>query len=484
MQEPAMLDLESMDFQTNKFNKNFILFIIICLIALLLRIYNLNFEDYWFDEQAGFWIADPFLTFTETIERSKNLDLGTHIVFNLILKKFFLFFNYDPQIGRIIPLIFGFLSIPAISYLAFQIQKGNSYILVAFLCSINFYLISYSQELRSYTLIFFVGILSIIFFYKILENEISLNKKYIFSFLYIFVSLFGTTLHIFFFIIIISQFTYLILNYYFNKKNIIYNFICITSIPIFYLLINFDLLLLQLTIDDNFWIPQIEFDFFINFFFSRFFGSKIMGLIYLSVLSYLIFINRKNLFIYSDKKFLLILLLFFSYFLPIIYGFIQNPILTDRYIIFVLIPIFVLISNLILNIKQYKIKYLILFIIISSSLVNNYIEIFNRKISKPQFNKSLEYISSTNTKDVFIKSNDALIEKVTINYAKNIHTAKKNNFNFYNSYDDYLNLNKIWLICYEPINQFDCSPKKFFFADWSENDAIEYHLIKSKLYKK
>ena len=64
MQEPAMLDLESMDFQTNKFNKNFILFIIICLIALLLRIYNLNFEDYWFDEQAGFWFADPFLTFT------------------------------------------------------------------------------------------------------------------------------------------------------------------------------------------------------------------------------------------------------------------------------------------------------------------------------------------------------------------------------------------------------------------------------------
>ena len=149
------------------------------------------------------------------------------------------------------------------------------------------------------------------------------------------------------------------------------------------------------------------------------------------------------------------MLLFFSYFLPIIYGFIKNPILTDRYIIFVLIPIFVLISNLALNIKQYKKKYLILFIILSSSLANNYIEIFNRKISKPQFNKSLEYISSTNTKDVFIKSNDALIEKVTINYTENIRTAKNNNFNFYNSYDDNLNLNKVWLICYEPINQFD-----------------------------
>ena len=484
MQEPAMLDLESMDFQTNKFNKNFILFIIICFIALFFRIYNLNFEDYWFDEQAGFWIADPFLTFTETIERSKNLDFGTHIVFNLMLKKFFLFFNYDPQIGRIIPVIFGFLSIPAISYLAFQIQKGSSYILVAFLCSINFYLISYSQELRSYTLIFLVGILSIIFFYKIFENEISLKKKYIYSFLYILFSLLGATLHIFFFIIIISQLTYLILNYYFNKKKIIFNFICVTCIPIFYLIIKFDLLLLQLTIDDDFWVPQIELAFFINFFFSRFFGSNIMGTIYLSVLLYLIIINRKNIFNFSEKYFLLILLLFFSYFLPIMYGFLQNPILTDRYIIFVLIPIFILISNLTLNLRDNKKKYLILFLIISSSLANNYIEIFNRKISKPQFNKSLEYISNTNTKDVFIKSSVALIEKVTINYSKNTHTAKKNNITFYNSHNDYKNFNKVWLICYEPINVFDCSPKNYFFSNWSENDKVEYHLIKSKLYEK
>ena len=134
--------------------KKFILFLIICFIALFLRIYQINFEDYWFDEQASFWVADPFLSLKETVKSSHDLDAGTHITFNLILKKFFLFFSYNPQVGRFLPLIFGFLSIPALSYLTFQIQKGKSYVFVAFLSSINFYLISYSQELRSYSLTF------------------------------------------------------------------------------------------------------------------------------------------------------------------------------------------------------------------------------------------------------------------------------------------------------------------------------------------
>tara|TARA_Y100000590_G_scaffold22008_1_gene25413 strand:- start:1325 stop:2755 length:1431 start_codon:yes stop_codon:yes gene_type:complete len=460
------------------------LFLLAIFIGIVLRIYNLNFEDYWFDEQTSFWVADPILSFSETIERSKKIDYGTHIVFNLILKKFFLFFNYDPQIGRIISLFFGILSIPAISYLTFQIQKGRSYVLIAFLCSINFYLISYSQELRMYSLIFFLSTLSIIFYFKIFEDEVSSNKKYIFAALYFFTSLIGTCVHIFFFIIIFSQFVYLILNYYFNKKNIIFSVICISIIPVFYLIIMFDFLLLQLTIDDDFWIQQVKIDFFINFFFSRFFGSKIMGLIYLLVLLYLIFYHRKKVFNISNKYFLLILIIFFSYFLPIFYSFLKNPILTDRYIIFVLIPIFIIISNLTLVINENKKKYFILFIIIFSSLINNYIEIFNRKISKPEFNKALDYISKSDVKDVLIKSNVPLIEKITINYSKNTLAAKNSNIIFYSSNQNYSNLSKVWLLCYEPINGFDCSPKNYLFVSWNENDIAKHHLIKSTLYKK
>jgi len=418
------------------------------------------------------------LSLNDTIDRSYNLDLGTHTIFNLILKKFFFLFNYDPQIGRLLPLIFGFLSIPAISYLAFHLQKGKSYILVAFLTSINFYLISYSQELRSYSLIFLLAILSIIFFYKMVENEASSNKNFFYYILYILFSLLGACIHIFFFIIITAQITYLILNNYFNKQKIIINFLCVLSVPIFYFIFMFDTFLMQLAIDD-FWIPQIEIDFFINFFFSRFFGSRIMGIIYLSVLLFLIFSNKEKIFCLSNKNFLLILLIFFSYFLPVSYSLLQKPILTDRYIIFVLVPVFILISNLTLSLKNNKTKYFVLFLIISTSLANNYIEIFLRKISKPQFNKSLEYISKSNIKNVFIKSPQS-VEKIVINYAKNTKTAKKNDIIFYGLNEKIEEFNQTWLMCYKPINSFDCSTK----FHWTEVESIDYHLIQSTLYNR
>ena len=52
------------------FEKKFILFLIICFIALFLRIYQINFEDYWFDEQASFWVADPFCHYKKLLKEA------------------------------------------------------------------------------------------------------------------------------------------------------------------------------------------------------------------------------------------------------------------------------------------------------------------------------------------------------------------------------------------------------------------------------
>ena len=71
----------------NRHSKKNILFLLIIFItALLLRVYNINFEDYWFDEQASFWVSDPNIPLGETLERGKNLDRGSNMVFNLIFK--------------------------------------------------------------------------------------------------------------------------------------------------------------------------------------------------------------------------------------------------------------------------------------------------------------------------------------------------------------------------------------------------------------
>ena len=130
-----------MDIRKNSLpKKGILIFFIILITAFVLRIYNLNFEDYWFDEQASFWVANPVLSFNETVERGKELDGGIGIIFNFILKNFFSIFDYSPNIGRYLPFIFGVLSIPALCYLTFQIKKDESYLLVGILSSINFYL--------------------------------------------------------------------------------------------------------------------------------------------------------------------------------------------------------------------------------------------------------------------------------------------------------------------------------------------------------
>ena len=462
--------------KSNLLNKYIIFFFLIFLFGVLLRVYNLNFEDYWFDEQAGFWVADPSISFSETLERSKELDRGTHLVFNLILKTFFYVLGYDPSIGRILPLIFGVLSIPALSYLSFQINNNKSFLLTAIISSINFYLISYSQETRLYSLVFLVSILNIIFFFKIYDLK-DLNKsKFLFSILYILFTVLGTCLHIFFFIIIFSQIIFLLVNYIFKKRTILFEiFIIFISICI-YLFFMFDSLLLQMGIKE-FWIQQVSLEFFYNFFFSRFFGSKIMGLIYLIILLYLIYSNRVSIFKYNSKFLLLIFILFFSYFIPLVYSIFQKPILIDRYIIFILVPIIILISNLLLNENNTKKRYIILFIILSSTITNNYIEIFEREISKPEFSKSLINISNSEDKSVIIKAGDELTEKLTINYVKNIKISKDNNINFLKSSDDLSNLGKLWFVCYQPINGFDCSAKNYIFSSWEILSETNHKLL-------
>ena len=462
--------------KSNLFNKYIIFFFLIFLFGVLLRVYNLNFEDYWFDEQASFWVADPSISLSETLERSKELDRGTHLVFNLILKNFFYVLGYDPSIGRILPLIFGVLSIPALSYLSFQINNNKSFLLTAIISSINFYLISYSQETRLYSLVFLVSILNIIFFFKIYDLK-DLNKsKFLFSILYILFTVLGTCLHIFFFIIIFSQIIFLLVNYIFKKRTILFEiFIIFISICI-YLFFMFDSLLLQMGIKE-FWIQQVSLEFFYNFFFSRFFGSKIMGLIYLIILLYLIYSNRVSVFKYNSKFLLLIFILFFSYFIPLVYSIFQKPILIDRYIIFILVPIIILISNLLLNENNTKKRYIILFIILSSTITNNYIEIFEREISKPEFSKSLINISNFEDKSVIIKAGDELTEKLTINYVKNIKISKDNNINFLKSSDDLSNLGKLWFVCYQPINGFDCSAKNYIFSSWEILSETNHKLL-------
>ena len=79
---------------------------------------------------------------------------------------------------------------------------------------------------------------------------------------------------------------------------------------------------------------------------------------------------------------------------------------------------FILIPLLIGEISNAKLKRIIIFLLVSITLSNHYIEIFEREHTKPEFKKTLMHINKSDTNDVIfkIRQNFTLVS----NYVRNI----------------------------------------------------------------
>ena len=454
-----------------------VLLVLIC--GIFLRFIQINFESYWLDEMVSFWIADPKISFEQTIIRNSYISQSPPL-FDLILKYFFSIFNYDPYIGRYLNFIFGIISIPLLTILSLNIKKNYSFLLTLFLVCTNIYLIKYSQETRPYILIFLLSILNIIIYFKLNDFTGDHTKKSLLTFSFIIISIFNYSAHPFTLIILYSQIFHSLYLKIVYGKNLKLFLLSLFVIIIFYLSINYNYLLEQLSYKEYF-LEQENWKFYYNYYFSRFFGSKIMGLIYLITLIFLIYKFKKKIFLHDQKYLFLFILLIFSYIIPLFYGFVKTPVLTDRYIIFVLIPIFLLISNLIFEIKDKKLKIILISFLLIPTIINNYIEIKHRKIAKPEFDLFFEEIRDKNVKNFKVLGNNKIVILVE-NYMENLSNFKKNEYQFIYKKDELTNNSLVWVVCYEPINDFNCNNIDF---DNKLNMLSEkkYFLLSSRLYK-
>ena len=273
----------------------FFLSIIFISIGIFFRFYQLNFENYWWDEMLGFWTADPNISMNETISRHRNHD-QTSIIFHLIVKNYYNIFGYNPELGRYIPFFFGTLSIPVLGLLSKQIKNNYSYLLSILLISINIYLINYSQETRVYSFIFFACAINLIFYYKILNLSKFTLKNLNMSVFFILSSILSLWLSPFVLIIIFSQSLYCIYIFIFYRiKNNLF-FFSLPIILIIYFISSYDFIFTELANKESHFVGNISWKFFYDLFFSRFFGSDIMGAIYLITFIFLlIYFKKKNL---------------------------------------------------------------------------------------------------------------------------------------------------------------------------------------------
>ena len=446
-------------------------------IGIFLIFYQINFENYWIDEIASYWQADPKLSLKETLARNAEVDGKPVLQYIFLLKIFFKFLNYDPNLGRYLSSLFGILSLFSIFFLSFQINKSlKEAIFCLVLISLNIYLIKYSQELRPYTYILFLCLLNIIFFFKIIEKNLLIKNKIIYSFFFILFSLLSMSSHPFVLLIFFTQIIYVLYNFYFHKDKSVLFFILLPIICFLYLYFNYDFIMQNIKGEDetNLWITSLSNKFYYDYFFSRFFGSKIMGTIYLITLIYLIIKLKNKIFSKSSKLSFFVFLIIISYLVPITYGVVFRPLLTDRYIIFVLIGIFCLISSLALTLKSKKIKYSILFLLIFSTLINLFIEIKFRVNAKPEFVKTINYIKSEKINNVAIIAGDTTTFDLIKNYLKDINNTLK----YFELKNNFESKNKFFILCYEPLVGYNCNFKKYEKNKYNVLELRNFYLIK------
>lgn len=441
------------------------LFLIIILsIGIILRFYNINYDDLWYDEIISFWVSNPEHLLTESLKIHKDIEIAP-FTFNLFLRFFYQIFGYEVDFARYLPSLFSVLTIFVAYKLAKLLDNNNSFLVVATLVSLNIFLINYAQEQRVYSILIFFSCLSLLFFFKLLKK----NIKFFDTFIFFSATLILVSLHLFSLFIVFSYFVYLGLIFLKEKKiffklNIILGIILIVSLAFYIPYILSFSENLNSNLDVNYsWNKNPSLKFFSNFYFSNYFGSRIMGLVFLLTLFFLIYKN-KSMFINLEKHMLILIIVFLSYFIPICFGYLFKPILLPRYISYTVVLIIILISSLLFKIKNTNLKIFTISFLILITIGNMFTEqafkqfYKKRVLGKPAYTQAVRYINSSSTKNYSLKiekmKNNTATSNAIINYIQ--HLNKKHNTKIKFIGYDKVSYQPVWILCPMDINKKTC----------------------------
>ena len=94
----------------DKVNLNYLYVFIFSIITILLRLYNINYDDFWIDEIISFYVSDPDISIKEFFLRHKTLE-NSPFLFNFILRNYFEIFGYNTDVARFFPALCNIISI-------------------------------------------------------------------------------------------------------------------------------------------------------------------------------------------------------------------------------------------------------------------------------------------------------------------------------------------------------------------------------------
>jgi hypothetical protein len=219
----------------------------------------------------------------------------------------------------------------------------------------------------------------------------------------------------------------------------------------------------------------------------------LVGTIYLVTLIITLKVFFKDAVKKLDINFFFIILIFFTYFIPLVYGYLVNPILIPRYIFFVLIPILFLITNFSLKIKNTILKKTIILSLIVFTFFNHFTENtfkqFYVKIypSKPEIGKSLKYINNLkyhNFTFLMDQNNFLNINSIYSNYLKSYAELINKNMKLIDYQKDKVEYDQVWLMYITDVTNQKKFKKPKFFDNYSIVSNKNFNHVQLYLLKK
>jgi uncharacterized membrane protein len=363
----------------------------------------------WYDELHSIIPTGPDATIASIIEYSKQ---DQPPAFFLLLHVWFKLLPYNAFNGRLFAALVGVLGVIAMFFLGKEVHGKSTGLAASGLTCINWFHIYFSQELRFYTLVFLLTVLSFLFFIRCYK-KVNLTDY----FFYCISSIVLLYTHYYAIVVLVSQLIIFLVLVVFLKRGE-KKFIILSLLSGILIALAF-IPWLPVVFSDNatasFWISRPDVFFFFMYLYV-YFGKDPYACILVLILSALFI--RYTIILYkkdhrqedTSKGIVMILILwpFLSYFIPYLYSVIAMPMLHERYTIIALPALFIIFSIGWSLLSNHTMRTIVAVTIIISTSVN--FIFFNKyytKITKMQFREVVADVIGQNSNNIDMYSDGA-----------------------------------------------------------------------------
>ena len=362
----------------------------LCVLAACFRLYGLTFQSLWLDEILSMNHSVPSEGIQGPIRFALTRD-GSPPVFNVLLWMWRLVFGIGEYSARALSAFFGVLGVLSMFFLGRELFSPRVGIYASLLTAVLPFHIYYSQEVRPYSLLFLLCVLSYFFFVKFARR-----RNYRWGTLYVLTTVCMLYTHYFGFLIFMAQLAYLALIFLWRRDLDRWNFLK-SYLPLVFV-ITLTILpwigrIRRLSKVKAFWSEIPPIDFFISYF-QSYFGGELYVVLISALLLGLYLLHKSTKDEFPSHKALLFFSIGMVFIVPYLRSFTHAPLLTPRNTI-VAVPALILIVSKGLNLfKSVKLQICLLGSILLMLAVNIFFTNGNyyKTTTKEQWRESAKYV--------------------------------------------------------------------------------------------